>query len=239
MIRLNKGDTFLFIGDSITHGGRGSSMDLNHIMGHGFAEMVSARLAADNLAAMPRFINKGISGDTAQRVYARWTEDALSLSPTHISLLVGVNDLHADLALPAGLAAEKYLSTIAAILRDTRAVLPEVKFFLCEPFYADVRNQDAPYENIPHPFCERPFAFSNNPRNAERTQETLRRLGDICEALPNLAENFGAVFVPFRDLFVPRKDVPLSYLIWDNLHPTVAGHQLLADRWLSVANTVL
>ena len=45
MITLKSGDTVLFTGDSITHGGRGYCMDGNHILGHGYQEIVCGYLA--------------------------------------------------------------------------------------------------------------------------------------------------------------------------------------------------
>ncbi len=41
MIKLKKQETFVFIGDSITHGGRLPSMDMNNIMEHGFPAQIS------------------------------------------------------------------------------------------------------------------------------------------------------------------------------------------------------
>lgn len=144
MIRLSRDDLVLFIGDSITHGGRGTSMDMNHIMGHGYAEMVAARLAADNLARMPRFANKGISGDNTRLILGRWQEDVIALRPTVVSLLVGVNDIHTDLSLPAEEAAAGYLSRVEKMLRDTAEALPDVRLFLCEPFFAEREHPPSP-----------------------------------------------------------------------------------------------
>ena len=235
MIPLTHKDILLFIGDSITHGGRGMSMDLNHILGHGYAEMVCAQLAADNLKAMPRFVNKGISGDTTQQIISRWQTDVIDLRPTHVSLLVGVNDVHADLALPAEEATAGYLSRVERMLQDTAAALPGVHLILCEPFYADVRNQDAPFENIPHPLCEKPFRFANAVRDESRIREIFFRIRMLQAALPDIAARCGAIYVPLQDLFDRATErVPMSYLIWDNLHPTFVGHRLIADRWLEI-----
>ena len=46
-------------------------------------------------------------------------------------------------------------------------------------------------------------------------------------------EKYGLTYVPFQDIFDEwAKKVAPSYLIWDNVHPTMAGHRLMADRWL-------
>ena len=53
----------LFQGDSITDGGRKRSMDANHILGHGFQYIVSAKLALENCEKGYKFINKGVTGN--------------------------------------------------------------------------------------------------------------------------------------------------------------------------------
>ena len=241
MITLNEHDTILFIGDSITHGGRGQSMDLNHIMGHSFPFLVSSRLSADFSDLMLRFANKGVGGDTSGNIYSRWGTDVIQYSPAVINLLVGINDVGSGLMLPPQMVCRKYIATVDSILRDTFELLPDVKFFLCEPFYVDVQNQENPYQNIPHPFCERPFPFGNNPRREETIGAFEERVKLIQNDLPELAAKYkSVVYIPFQDLFDKAiQTTPASYFIWDNVHPTMVGHQLLADRWLSIAGKIL
>lgn len=240
MIRLKKQETFVFAGDSITHGGRMLAMDMNNIMGHGFQELISARIAADNLEKQPLFVNKGVSSDTSQRIYSRWATDVLAYKPTVINLLAGINDVGYGYGMPAELALRKYMNTMEMILQDTFELLPDVKFFLCEPFWMDVRNQEKPFEGLPHPLCEPEITYGNSGMTDEVIREYTRRITMMQQELPKLAEKYGAVYVPFQDLFDEgAKKVPASYLIWDNVHPTMVGHQLLADRWLSIAEKVL
>lgn len=91
-MKLNKNDVVLFSGDSITDGNRGKSMDCNHIMGHGYQYIVASRLALDNAADMPKFINKGYSGENAEGLLEKWQADVIDNRPTLLSILVGVND---------------------------------------------------------------------------------------------------------------------------------------------------
>ncbi|MBS6832806.1 MAG: hypothetical protein KH216_08300 [Clostridiales bacterium] len=40
------------------------------------------------------------------------------------------------------------------------------------------------------------------------------------------------MFVPLQDEFDKYlKDVETEYLLWDGVHPTVAGHGIIARRW--------
>ena len=91
-MKLNKNDVVLFSGDSITDGDRGKSMDCNHIMGHGYQYIVAGRLALDNAENMPKFINKGYSGENAEGLLEKWQADVIDNKPTILSILVGVND---------------------------------------------------------------------------------------------------------------------------------------------------
>lgn len=236
MIHLNRNDTVLFIGDSITDGGRGKTMDLNHIMGHGFAEFICARLGADNYKNMPKFVNKGISGDSSLQIYARWGRDVIQYKPSIINLLCGVND-SSNLAkdLPIEMIVENYLKTIESILTDTFQLLPKVKFVLCEPFYADVKFTEAPYKYIPHLYSEAYFKFANIERDEKRIERQGKVTALIQKSLPALAKKYGVIYVSFQKVFDnAAKDTHISYFIWDNIHPTFIGHRLMADRWLEV-----
>lgn len=238
MIKLSQNDIVLFIGDSITHGNRGETMDLNHIMGHGYQEMIASRLAADNYENMPGFINKGISGNKSFQILKRWQEDCLQYKPTIISLLCGVNDVLYNIDKIE--TATEAVAYIEEILKKTFAVLPHVKFILCEPFYLDVRNQDAPYENIPHPKCAEDFHFSNEPLDLPRVEKAQLKIKMIQEQLPILAKKYDCIYVPMQDVFDNAiKKAPGSYFIWDNVHPTMVGHRLMADRWIEVVEKAL
>ena len=236
MIKLKKGDTVLFTGDSITHGGRGACMDGNHILGHGYQEIVCGILAAANIENMPKFMNKGVSGRTMLQIAEEWEKDALAYRPALISLLAGVNDISRSLNEDTESFAEKYLSAVESILKRSFETLPDVKFFLCEPFYRDSENKDDQYKYFPHPVCEADFVFGNRNCVEETLRKYAEKLDAVCGAMPSLAKKYGALFVPFRDIFDnPPENVHPSYLIWDNVHPTFVGHRLMAERWLEIA----
>ncbi|NIK24317.1 hypothetical protein [Paenibacillus lupini] len=41
----------------------------------------------------PHFINRGVGGNRVADFYARWDDDAISLNPDLISILIGVNNV--------------------------------------------------------------------------------------------------------------------------------------------------
>ncbi|MBR5721249.1 MAG: SGNH/GDSL hydrolase family protein [Clostridia bacterium] len=238
MITLKSGDTVLFTGDSITHGGRGNCMDGNHILGHGYQELVCGYLAEKNIESMPKFFNKGVSGKTMAQICEDWEKDALFYRPALISLLAGINDVARSLDENTEVFTKNYISAAESILSRTFAALPNVKFFICEPFYLDAKNRENQYEFFPHPVCEQDFVFGNKSHTEEVMKKYREKLDAISAALPALAKEYGAVFVPFQSLFdEAAKKVHPSYLIWDNIHPTFVGHRLMAKRWIEIAES--
>ena len=69
-----KGLSILFQGDSITDGARTRNQDWNHIMGHGYAYLVSSRLWFDYPKEELMFFNRGISGNKVTDLLDRWQE---------------------------------------------------------------------------------------------------------------------------------------------------------------------
>ena len=237
MIKLSKNETILFIGDSITDGNHGRNMDPNHLLGHGYQEMIAAKLICDNYKNMPKFINKGISGNNSGQILARLNDDCLCYKPDIINILCGVNDCCYG---GEGNTDESALNNLDTILAKIKETLPNTKIVLCEPFYMDVRNQENRYENLPNVKCEDDFFFSNNPLDLEKVEKFSSRMKRLQNNLPSLAKKYGCIFVPLQDIFdEASKDVPASYFIWDNVHPTIAGHTLMAKRWLDVVEKTL
>ena len=137
MIYLNSKDIVLFSGDSITDGNRGRKMDCNHIMGHGYQFIVSARLAYDNSERRPKFINKGYSGATMGKLLETWQEDVIDNCPTVLSILAGTNDglFGFQNGLTVSEVEERYENDLTKAVRQTREALPDTKIIICEPFY--------------------------------------------------------------------------------------------------------
>jgi lysophospholipase L1-like esterase len=202
--------TILFQGDSITDGGRSRNEDLNHVMGHGYAYLVAARLGADHPELGLRFLNRGCSGNRVVDMYGRWREDALNLKPDVISILIGVNDVGSEFKRNAGVPAAKYEKVYRLVLEESREALPGVRFVLLEPFCVPVRQEDEHGRNV-------------------RAELDRRR-----PIVARLAREFDAVFVPLQDMFdAACRTSGVEYWLWDGAHPTPAGHELIARAWRS------
>ena len=210
-------DRILFQGDSITDGGRQRvGNDLNHIMGQDYAYLVAARLGARLPERQLTFLNRGISGNTVTDLAARWQTDALDLKPDVISILVGVNDA-ADVVdhRAKAVSAEQFEQTYDQLIRDTRKALPNVRLVLCEPFILPVGRVKAGWEKW----------------SAEMTS---RR-----QVVAKLSTKYHLPLIPFQKVFDDAcRRAPADYWLWDGVHPTYAGHQLMADAWLRALNAL-
>ncbi|WP_042161114.1 SGNH/GDSL hydrolase family protein [Paenibacillus gorillae] len=203
--------TILFQGDSITDGARGRSEDPNHLLGHSYAYLIGAKLGYELGEKQPLFINRGISGNRVSDLYARWNEDAIALKPDVISILIGVNDAWRTMSgEPSGIT-DRFGRAYKVLLEETREVMPNTGLILLEPFILKTGATE------------------------EKWEEWQELVGLYQNITRELAEQFGAVFVPLQAAFDEAcTRAEAAYWIWDGVHPTSAGHQIIADQWLSV-----
>jgi len=199
------GTTILFQGDSITDGNRGRNADPNHILGHGYQALIASRFGADVPDGHLTFINRGISGNKVADLAGRWQKDTIELKPDILSILIGVNDLG------FGVTAAQYERQYDQLLAETLKALPNVRLVLCEPFGLPVGGKKDIWPSYSLELAER--------------QAIVNRLG----------AKYQAPVVHFQKMFEnAAKRAPAEYWIWDGVHPTYAGHQLMADEWVRV-----
>lgn len=169
--------TVLFIGDSITDGNRTRNDDWNHLLGHGYAQMLAARLWFDHPDRFAMFHNRGISGNTVADLAGRWQTDVIGLKPDVVSILAGINDVYGIVKGTLAQTASEFENTYRAILQSTQTHLPNAKIVVCEPFILPGGRVDEKTEVW-------------EPETAIR-QQIARKL----------AVEFNAVFVPLQQMF--------------------------------------
>ncbi|HLO97755.1 MAG TPA: SGNH/GDSL hydrolase family protein [Fimbriimonas sp.] len=207
ILRLPAKSKILFQGDSITDMNRGRDNDPNHLLGHSYAFLIAARASASNPELGQIFVNRGVSGDRIANLAARWKTDALDLNPDVLSILVGINDIL------AGTSIVDFERDYDALLSETKRKLPKVQLVVCEP-----------------------FGLATGWRK-DTWPESATRLRAMQKVVRELARKHKTIFVPLQSVFegAAKRAAP-DYWIWDSIHPTYAGQQLIADEWLSVAN---
>lgn len=206
MLKLQRNDRILFQGDSITHAYRVQDPGEPHdcyLLGAGYA----GRVAGDLRAARPemglRFFNRGVCGEGVAELAKRWTIDTLCLEPDVLSLLVGINDCSPQKQQTP----EQFEAAYRGLIDETRSALPAVRLILLEP-----------------------FALQYGAHGAD-AQESLTARQSIVRTI---AAEVGATFVPLQEVFdkaVADHDAPPTHWTLDGIHPSSAGHVLIAEAW--------
>jgi lysophospholipase L1-like esterase len=206
---IPKNKIVLFQGDSITDGGRGRNEGQNDIIGQSYVYIIGAKIGFELAAEKPIIINRGTSGNRVSDMYARWNEDAISLKPDLLSILIGVNDAWRIISrLPQG-AMDRFERAFRHLLEETKEVLPNTGLILCEPF------------------------ILNTGATTERWSEWVEKISSYQSLVRKFSEHYGAVFVPLQKAFNEAAErVEPAYWLHDGVHPTPAGHQLIANEWL-------
>jgi len=203
-VLLDRGSTVLFQGDSITDAGRDRKNPQS--LGQGYAMMAASWFSALYPERNVRFYNRGISGNRAKDLLGRWDEDCLALKPDWVSILIGINDTWRRYDSNDPTEVESYAQSVRTILTRTVETLGS-RLILCEPFV------------LPSP-----------PDRAKWRED----LDPKIHAVRDLAREFEAIFVPLDGIFAAaasRREP--AFWAADGVHPTPAGHALMAQAWLA------
>lgn len=207
---VTAGKVILFQGDSITDAGRSrEAKEPNRGLGGGYASYIAGRLGVQYARAGLRFYNRGLGGNRVSDLYARWNEDAISLQPDLISILIGVNDAWRRIGkMPEG-ASDRFKRVYRHLLEETRETLPNTTIVLCEPFILPV---GLPLDSW------------------EEWRRTIDTYGTIVR---ELAERYDAVFVELQDMLQQSAQLnEPGYWLHDGIHASAAGHELIASKWI-------
>ncbi len=208
-IKLNPGDTVLFQGDSITDAGRDKKKQAANdgaSLGRGYPFFLAGGLLADHADLNLTIHNRGISGNKVPDLDKRWQKDCLDLKPAVLSILVGVNDIWHKLSGKYDGTPEVYRDGFSALLERTKKSLPDVQLVICEPF---VLRCGAVTDSWFPEF------------------ETRRAYAE------EVAGKFDTLWVPFQQEFdaAVADGTKPAYWARDGVHPTHAGHALMAKTW--------
>ncbi len=210
MLRLLANQKLLFIGDSVTDGGRTrpDGEGLFDALGKSYPSFVDALLETTYPERAIRVVNQGNSGNTVRDLAARWETDVLAHRPDWLSVCIGINDVwrqfdqprRPEIAVPL----DEYAATLSRLCCETRPVLAG-GLVLMTPFYIEP-----------------------NPADAMRA-----RMDEYGAVVRRIAAENGAVCVDTQAAF----DAALRHrhsaaLAWDRIHPNAAGQMILAKAFL-------
>jgi acyl-CoA thioesterase I len=171
-------------------------------LGAGYVRMIADELAA---SGDPTIINTGIGGNRAADLQSRWQFDVLDHRPDVLTIMIGINDTWRRYDSNNPTSAETFEEHYRDILTRSRAKL-NGQIVLFEPFLVEVTD------------AQRSWREDLNPKI------------DVVRAL---AAEFDTELIPTDALMTAAAaDLGASAVAGDGVHPTDAGHRLLADAWL-------
>ena len=194
--------TILFIGDSITDCSRAQDPSG---LGYGYVRLIAEHFAAHEPTAT--VINRGIGGNRVADLVERFTPDVLDVDPQVITIYIGVNDTWHCFTKGEEVTAADFEHDYRFMLDQLSATRPAAPVLMIVPFVTDVDEEKAGYH------------------------------GDLDQkvaVIRDLAREFGHTLVDLEEVLETAWSVGHSPagIAEDGVHPTIAGHRLIADAWL-------
>ncbi|MFC5531342.1 SGNH/GDSL hydrolase family protein [Cohnella yongneupensis] len=208
---LQKGQKLLFIGDSITDCDRAKPVGegLFGALGKGYVSLVDSLLQAIYPELGIRVVNTGLSGNTVVDLEARWQEDVIDRKPDWLVVMIGTNDVWRQYDTPfitdGHVYKDQYEATLRKLVAETKPHL-QGGLVLMTPFFIESNEQDA-------------------------MRRTMDEYGAIVRSV---AADYGTQFIDTQAAFNEvLKELYSATLAWDRVHPTQAGHAVLARAFLN------
>jgi len=207
---IKQGDTVLFQGDSITDAGRDRSNGAD--LGRGYALMAAGWFNALFPEVGAKFLNRGISGNRVKDLQARWQQDCVDLQPDWVSIYIGINDCWRRYDREDPTSVETFVAGYRDLLERT-SQMTKAKIVMLEPFVLPV------------------------PEDRKQWREDLDPKINVVR---ELAREFGAHLVPLDGLFAQASTkAPSADWAPDGVHPSPAGHALIARAWLQAMGVAI
>lgn len=214
-LRIDKHSRLVMIGDSITDCGRARPVGegLGEALGKGYVALIDAALRAGYPDWRIRTTNMGCSGNTVRDLKQRWQTDVLNLKPDWVSIMIGINDVWRQFDLPLQTECHvypaEYEMTLDDLVASTKVRVKGV--VLMTPYYIE-------------------------PNKADAMRARMDEYGAIVK---RLAQKHAVLCIDTQAAFdrVLKEFYPAA-LAWDRVHPSLAGHQILARAFLDAMETV-
>jgi len=212
LIMIQNNDVILFQGDSITDGGRDRNIkEANDRsgLGLGYAHHSAATMLVDSPLSALTIYNRGIGGNRITDLAERWAQDSIELKPNLLSILIGVNDTWHERNNPGqGVPVDKFDRVYRTLLDETLKTLPGVRLVIGEP-----------------------FALRCGAVNDSWYPEFTERQAVVAA----IAQDYSTKYIPYQEIFDnASRDTGPDYWTLDGVHPTTAGHLLMARAWIDV-----
>jgi len=203
VIMIKENSKLLFIGDSITQCYR--QVEDPEDLGIGYVPKIAMYLNAFYPHLNAKVINRGIGGDTAKLLRARWREDCLLIQPDYVTILVGINDACSPIFGKAPVPVEEFEADYRYLLDSVKANT-KASIVLMEPFVL------------------------HYPADRAAWREDLNPKIDVVR---KLAVEYQTRFIPLDGLYAAAlAEKGYRFYSEDGVHPNDEGNALLAKAWL-------
>lgn len=197
----------LFMGDSITDGGRTNYKDKT-FLGANHPKIVAQKLRQQFKDEEFIFYSTGVSGDTVLDQYFRLQEDCFDLKPDYIVMLLGVNDSW------NGYKGREVFEKSYRLLLDAMIANTDAKIILIQPYLLPA--DDAMQANCVIP-------------NVNNYRGYVEEMGDV---ICTLAAEYKLDIIYLAEILEQQHANGTSYieLASDAIHPTQLAASILSDQ---------
>lgn len=206
---IQPNNKLVMIGDSVTDCGRKRPIahGFHPTLGDGYVALVGSLLLARYPSHHIQVVNMGIGGDTVRDLKTRWQTDVMNLQPDWLSVCIGINDVWRFFATPPRVEEHvpinEYAKTLEALVQETRPFLKGLLLMT-------------------------PYMVTSD--RAEPMRVMMDKYGNVVQ---HIAEKYQAIFVDTQAAFdAVVAHVPVATVAPDQVHPTQAGHMILAQAFL-------
>lgn len=197
------GSKILFQGDSITDAGRIYGDEKN--LGPGYPNFIASWLSAQYPTYNLEFINKGISGNRVYDLEERWTKECIDIKPDWVSVLIGINDTW-----------RRYDSNVVSKITDYESCFRRILDRVVKETKAGI-------------IILEPYVLPTPPDRIEWREDLDPRIA----AVRRIAVDYNAILIPLDGIFAAASTRrPMEFWAADGVHPTQAGHALIAQAWI-------
>ena len=144
--------------------------------------------------------NRGISGDTTDRLLERLEENALNISPKNIVLLIGTNDISRGVPLSVT------VENVSKIIENTKNACPDVNFIL-QAVYPINRGMRDKFE--------------------KRSNDKIHLMN---KEFIKLSEKYGCTWLDITDDLKDKTGNLRKEYTYDGLHLNISAYKIIAEK---------
>lgn len=208
-MKLNKGETILFIGDSITDCSRGRQEDIyawapqHH--GTSYVSDVEAELLISYTDLKIKVLNRGTADNTVRDLKERWQRDVMDWQPDWVFVFIGINDVWKQFQYPnvadRWIQPEEFEQTYRELIERTKPAVRQM--VLVTPYYLELN----------------------------RAEPMRIRIEEYADIVCRLAQEYDLEIVdlqPAWDELLTR--MYSQQIAYDRVHPNHVGHVYIAKQ---------